>query len=146
MKNYCGANCGDCPSKQNCKGCKSTCGSPFGGKCIAAEYIKANGVNAYNQFKQKLLGEINTLLTKQGMPKARRLYELAGKFINLEYTLPDGKKVKFLDDKNIYLGTQITLHKSDICYGAVADDSFILLCTYGANGSNPKLILHKKRK
>lgn len=51
MDNYCGANCGSCPNKQNCRGCKNTCGSPFGGKCIAAEYIKANGADAYKQFK-----------------------------------------------------------------------------------------------
>ena len=146
MDNYCGANCGSCPNKQNCRGCKNTCGSPFGGKCIAAEYIKANGADAYNQFKQQLLGEINTLLTKQGAPKAQRLYELTGKAVNLEYSLPDGKKVKLLEDKNIYLGTQITSPESGICYGALADTSFILLCTYGVNGSNPKLLLHKKRK
>lgn len=39
MHTYCGVNCESCPSKENCEGCRETCGSPFGGRCVAAEYI-----------------------------------------------------------------------------------------------------------
>ena len=65
MRTYCGANCEDCPSKENCKGCRETRGSPFGGRCVAAEYIKFGGLEAYQQFKKELLGEINALLAAQ---------------------------------------------------------------------------------
>ena len=61
MDTYCGANCFGCPFSQGCKGCIKTCGSPFGGKCVAAEYIKENGKQAYDEFKQGLLEEVNAL-------------------------------------------------------------------------------------
>jgi hypothetical protein len=51
--------------------------------------------------------------------------------------------VKFLDDKNVYLGTQI--EASDACYGVIADQRFILVCRYKANGAEPQLIAYKKR-
>ena len=122
MRTYCGANCEGCPSKENCKGCRETCGSPFGGRCVAAEYIKFGGLEAYQKFKQKLLGEVN-----------------------LEYPMPSGEKVKLLNDKNIYLGAQIEFADLGICYGVVADTGFILLCSYSVNGSEPELIVYKKR-
>ena len=70
MNTYCGANCENCPSKENCKGCRETCGSPFGGCCVAAEYIKFDGLEAYQQFKQKLLDEINVLLGPMGSTRS----------------------------------------------------------------------------
>jgi len=145
MRTYCGANCEDCPSKENCKGCRETCGSPFGGRCVAAEYIKFGGLEAYQQFKQKLLGEINTLLAAQGIGTINGLFELVGEFVNLEYTMPSGEKVKLLNDKNIYLGAQIKFADLGICYGVVADTGFILACSYSVNGSEPELIVYKKR-
>ncbi len=145
MDNYCGANCNECTFTENCKGCIATCGSPFGGKCVAAEYIKVGGTEAYNEFKSKLKDEINQLLTLQGIPKAEKLYELAGSYVNLEYTLSNGEKIKFLDDKNVYLGAQIELPESEICCGVIADASFIIICLYGCGGSNPELLLYKKR-
>ena len=32
---------------------------------------------------------------------------LVGKYVNLMYTLPNGEKVKFLDDQKTYLGNQL---------------------------------------
>ena len=43
MSSICGANCNECTMKENCKGCAATYGSPFGGRCIAAEYIRVGG-------------------------------------------------------------------------------------------------------
>ena len=143
MKTYCGAECSGCNFSENCFGCEATCGSPFGGKCIAAEKIKAGGIDAYRDYKAKLKAEINGLLRALNVPETEELFELAGFFINLEYSLPNGEKAKFLDDKNIYLGTQI--ETSELCYGVVADEDFILICSYGENGTNPELVTYKKR-
>lgn len=145
MENYCGANCGECSFKENCKGCMATCGKPFGGSCVAAEYIKFAGKDAYNQFKASLLDEINTLLKSNDLPEAEELFELSGAFVNLEYPLPSGQTVKMLDDTKVYLGTQIEFANLGVCYGVVADTSFILVCSYSVNGSEPELLIYKKR-
>ena len=83
MKSLCGANCDECKMKDECKGCEATCGHPFGGRCVAAEYIKTGGRAAYDEFKNKLLGEINGLLNGEGLPLVDRLYELSGAMVNL---------------------------------------------------------------
>ena len=145
MDNYCGADCTNCNFKDDCKGCAATCGSPFGGRCVAAEYIKGGGTDAYKTFKAQLLFEINALLSAEGLTEADALYELAGSFVNLEYTLPSGEKVKLLNDKNIYLGTQIEFADLGICYGVVADTTFILICSYSVDGSEPEIVIYKRR-
>ena len=35
----CGADCGQCGMKENCKGCVETNGYPFGKECFIAKYI-----------------------------------------------------------------------------------------------------------
>jgi len=92
-----------------------------------------------------LLGEINALLAQEGIGPADGLFELAGAYVNLEYPMPGGEKVKLLNDKNIYLGAQLECADQGICCGVVADTGFILLCRYSVNGSEPELILYKKR-
>ncbi|MBR4979540.1 MAG: hypothetical protein IKX77_03215, partial [Clostridia bacterium] len=87
----------------------------------------------------------NALLSSLKLPETDKLYELAGSYVNLEYTLPNGNKEKFLDDKNVYLGAQIEITGSEICFGVIADASFIIVCRYGEGGSDPELILYKKR-
>ena len=144
-KSICGANCDECSFNQNCPGCEATCGKPFGGRCIAAEYIIAGGKEKYAEFKQGILDEINFLLSANDIPQADALYELRGSFVNLAYMIPSGEKVKFLDDRNIYLGTQIELDPSGLCCGVVAGMDFILICRYGLNGSDPELITYQKR-
>ena len=143
MSTICGAQCAGCHFKANCHGCTETCGRPFGGPCIAAECIKAGGKEKYAEFKQNLLNEINALLQTNNIPPADALHELPSFFVNLPYPLPSGETVKFLDDKNVYLGTQI--EASDGCYGVIADKTFILVCSYKINGTEPKLIVYKKR-
>ncbi len=143
MSTICGAQCEGCNFKANCHGCTETCGRPFGGACIAAECIKACGKEKYAEFKQNLLIEINALLQTNNIPAADALNELPGFFVNLPYPLPSGETVKFLNDKNVYLGTQI--EASDGCYGVIADQHFILVCNYKINGTEPKLIAYKKR-
>ncbi len=99
----------------------------------------------FDEFKQKLVDEINALHI-EGMPKVEKLNALVGKYVNLEYPLPGGAKVKFLNDKTTYLGTQIESQIVDgLCFGVLANMDFILICTYGEGGADPELILYKKR-
>ena len=145
MEPYCGADCGSCTLRNDCQGCRETCGSPFGGRCVAAEYIKTGGLEAYREFKKNLTDEINALLAAEELPAADGLYELVGRFVNLEYTMPSGEKVKLLNDRNIYLGTQIEFADRGVCCGVVADASFLLICSYSVDGSEPEIVLYKRR-
>lgn len=146
MCTICGADCSSCNFKENCKGCLSTDGHPFGGNCIAAEYIKTGGKDAFEEFKKTIIAEFNELGI-EGMPKITELYCLCGFFVNMEYPMPNGDKVKLLDDKNIYLGTQVISELGDgsRCYGMVAGTDFLLVCEYGPNGDNPEIVVYKRR-
>ena len=141
----CGADCNNCGMRENCKGCMETKGCPFGKECFIAKYINMGGEEQFQEFKQKLMTEFNQL-NIPGMPVVRELYALVGSFVNLEYTLPGGEKVRFLDDSSIYLGNQLECELGgDRCFGIVAGMDFLLVCTYGENGTNLELVMYKKR-
>ena len=107
------------------------------------EELSDNG--QFEQFKQQLISEINALHV-EGMPKVEKLNALVGQFVNLEYPLPNGKKVKFLNDQTTYLGNQLESEfGGDRCFGVLANMDFILICTYEAEGKDPELVLYKKR-
>lgn len=107
------------------------------------EQLGDNG--EFEKFKLQLIDEFNALHI-DGMPKVEKLNALVGGFVNLEYTLPSGQKVKFLQDGKTYLGNQLEcLFDEETCFGILADMSFLLVCTYGKNGQNPELVLYKKR-
>lgn len=144
MKGLCGADCANCEYGNNC-GCKG-CDSPFGKQCFIAKYIKIGGIEAYNAFKKKLIAEFNAL-NIEGMSEITELYALNGAYVNLEYSLPNGTKKKFLDDNEIYLGAQAECEfdTDNKCFGMVAGMDFLLVCTYKENGANPELVIFKKR-
>ena len=96
------------------------------------------------EIKKQIINEFNVLLHIEGLPKVEDLNVLSGEFINMEYMLPNGEKVKFLDDKATYLGSQIE-SESGKCYGIAANMDFLLICTYEENGENPELVVYKKR-
>ena len=99
----------------------------------------------FERFKKQLIGEINDLHV-EGMPEVRSLNALVGKYVNLEYRLPNGASVKFLDDGTTYLGTQLEPEfGGERCFGVLANLDFILVCTYAAEGADPELVLYKKR-
>lgn len=79
------------------------------------------------------------------MPPVTELTQLIGAFVNLEYMLPNGEKIKLLDDSKIYLGYQVEKQNSDRCFGLVGDNNHLLVCEYGCNGAEPEIILYKKR-
>lgn len=108
-------------------------------------YKEIGGDDNFSQFKQQLIDEINAL-NVEGMLKVSSLNALVGSFVNLEYRLPNGKTVKFLDDKVTYLGNQLECEfGGDRCFGVIANMEFILVCTYEENGANPELVIYKKR-
>ena len=112
---------------------------------IWKKYAEIGGKEKLEEFKKQLLGEINTILAIEGLPKVESLNVLSGEFVNLEYTLPNGKMVKFLDDKQTYLGSQLESGINNLCFGIVANMDFILICSYEENGENPELVVYKKR-
>lgn len=146
METICGVRCDEgCPFSKDCKGCAETGGRPFGGSCVAAEYIKAGGKEKYEEFKKLLLAEVNGLLAGCGAPEAEKLWELPGWYVDLAYRLPSGREASFLDGSKIYLGAQIEAPGLERCWGVVADMDFILVCSYGEGGSDPELLAYRKR-
>ena len=110
------------------------------------KYRELGGKEQFEAFKQQLICEFNTLLSIEGLPKVEKLNVLPGNFVNLEYRLPNGQIVKFLDDDATYLGSQLECESGgDRCVGIVANMDFLLVCTYETNGENPELIIYKKR-
>lgn len=108
-------------------------------------YEKLGDNGQFEAFKKKLIEEINELHI-EGLPKVEKLNALVGKYVNLEYTLPNGKKVKFLNDNKTYLGNQLECEfGGERCFGILADMSFLLICTYEKDGINPELVLYKHR-
>ena len=146
----CGADCSVCGfGKQSaCRGCEESCGCPFGKPCFIANYIKTGGRENYNAFLARLTEEINALGIP-GLPEIRELTPLNGVYVNLAYPLPNGGTACFLDDRSIYLGTQVPSPFNDGTlerfFGVVADMDFILVSEYGANGADPVLITYQKR-
>ncbi len=147
MKSICGADCDKCESFVNnkCKGCKMTNACPFGKKCFIANYIEIGDKKSFEEFKKVLIDELNSLKI-EGMPTINELYPLNGKFVNLEYTLPNNKKVKLLDDNDIYLGNQLKCEfDNEKCFGVLANMNFLLVCEYGDDGNNSEVIIYKRR-
>jgi hypothetical protein len=137
-ESICGLDCANCRWKNTCSGCSDE-------KCFIAKYIKTVGKEKYEQFKQTLIREFNNLGIP-GMPKINELNTLAGKFVNLEYLLPNGETMKFLDDNGFYLGNQVPCEfRENRYYGLIADMDFLMVAEYGENGTDPEIVIYKRR-
>ena len=108
-----------------------------------AEAALLKEIRFFSELKRQLIEEINALGI--GGLIVDDLNLLTGAYVNLEYPLSNGTTVRFLNDKDIYLGNQIEKPDSERCYGVVADEMFILVCEYGCNGANPEIVLYKHR-
>ena len=138
MKTYCGENCcKECYRLQECGGCEKCQGHPFGGSCVAERN------KDFTSLRQLLIDEINDLGI-EGLAVSD-LNLLTGSYVNLSYPLANGSAVQFLKDDDIYLGNQVEQADSERCYGIVANEDFILVCEYGCNGSDPEIVLYKRR-
>ena len=69
------------------------------------KYDELSDNGQFEEFKKKLINEINEL-NVDGMPKVEKLNALVGKYVNLEYRLPNGQAAKFLNEAKTYLGNQ----------------------------------------
>lgn len=99
----------------------------------------------FEKFKQQLIKEINELHI-EGLPRVEKSNALVGKYVNLEYMLPNGNSVKILDDSKTYLGNQLESEfGGERYFGVIGDVGFLLVCTYDKDGLNPELVLYKKR-
>lgn len=146
----CGLDCASCAMKENCGGCKATNGKPLGGECLLAGCCQKKGhahcgecTDVSCGLKGKLIAQINALGIDD-MEAVTDLYALNGAFVNLEYTLPGGQAVRFWADNSIYLGNQVRKMGSDRCYGITADEHYLLVCEYGENGTDPKIVIYKR--
>ena len=109
------------------------------------EQKNLEGVDEFERFKKQLVDEINAMQIV-GMPKLESLNALVGGYINMEYRLPNGKGVSFLDDSATYLGNQLPDERdAGRCFGIAANADFILVCSYGENGADAELVAYKKR-
>lgn len=71
---------------------------------------------------------------------------LVGKYVNLMYTLPNGEKVKFLDDQKTYLGNQLEcVFGGSRRFGIVVNMDFIMVCTYEEDGRKPGIAFIQKK-
>ncbi len=135
---YCGSNCCEnCSRFSECGGCEKCAGHPFGGSCIAERNSN------FPELKQKLIEEINALGIDGLIVDDLNL--LTGAYVNLEYPLSNGTTVRFLNDKDVYLGNQIERQDSDRCYGVAADEKLILVWEYSFSGADPEIVLYKRR-
>ena len=80
------------------------------------------------------------------MPEVTELYELCGSFVNMEYELSSGARIKLLDDKRIYLGTQLEIPGTERCFGVVADEKYLPVCEYGADGAEHEIVRYQRRQ
>lgn len=143
----CGADCSQCFLQKKCPGCAATQGCPHGKPCFVARYIRLGGMDAYRAFQNTLLGEINALAVP-GMAEVRALTPMLGQCINLEYPLPGGQQVKFLDDNTIYFAAQTACTfaaDAGRCFGVVAAPQFLLVSEYAPGGRDPELVLYRRR-
>lgn len=133
--------CKKCNRLKECGGCEKCLGRPFNGYCFIYEIIKEKGYDAYINLKNKLIENINNLNIEHLHIDDLNL--LPGSYINLEYALENGSKIKLLNDKDVYLGNQVEIPNDDRCLGIATNGKIIVISSYGCNGSNPKLILYK---
>ncbi|HIS75599.1 MAG TPA: DUF3795 domain-containing protein [Candidatus Merdivicinus excrementipullorum] len=153
MSAICGLDCAQCGFRDQCEGCAETGGKPFGGSCVLAACCLEKGCEncgkvfeAPCRLKEELVREFNALGIGD-MEEVRDLNALVGSYINLEYTLPRGQKIKLWDDSRVYLGNQLCKKDgSGRCYGLTADENYLLVCEYGENGSDPEIVVYRRRR
>lgn len=145
MAAICGADCGSCGMRERCRGCAETEGRPFGDECVVYKCYKGGGEKSFYQYKNQLIEEFNALDIPD-MPQITELFPLNGAYINLEYKLENGQRIKLLRDSDIYLGCQVEKPSSDRCYGLSADSGHLVVCEYGCGGSDPQIVIYKRRQ
>lgn len=135
-------NCHECPSFKECGGCENCNAMPFDSKeqCISARIINEKGYDGFIIVFKHVIDEINKL-SIPGL-HVDDMNILPGSLLNLEYPLPNGGTVKFLNDDKTYFANQIET-SNERCYGVVSDGTFLLVASYLSEGKDPVLVLYK---
>lgn len=142
MSSICGIDCTKCELSNTCSGCSKTNGRPFGKECVVATCCE-QGAEALCEFKEKLIAAFQAL-NIEDMEEVTDLNALKGSFINIEYTLPNGERIKLWDDNKIYLGNQLHKKDSERCYGIAADEKYLMVAEYGDYGTDAEIVVFKR--
>lgn len=150
---YCGVDCAKCYKNQECAGCMSSGGKPFGGECVIAECCKKNkdtsncGLAYFSecQLKKSVIGEMRQCGI-EGINCYKLIYEVPGFLINMECKFPDGSIRRPFVDNKIYISGQYRIPDNERRYTAVADKDEFWLIEHDENGSNAVIIANKKYK
>lgn len=143
MSTICGANCDLCSLRETCRGCAEILRPSLRRGLPCRRVHKGRRQGAVCGTEAALISQFNALGI-EGMPEITELFCLCGSFVNLAYPMPNGRQVHLLDDKNIYLGTQVEGAGEDRCFGLVGGTDFLLVCTYGEGGTDPQLVMYRK--
>ena len=138
MLSICGLDCcGSCELMGNaCKGCAETEGHPCGGSCTAAECIKKNGIAGFEAMKSAVIAEINALGIKDLHVDGLNL--LNGAYVNLEYTLSNGQKLKLLEDGRVYFANQVEDPTPSAATALPPTTRFCLYANTAATAATPR--------
>lgn len=93
--------------------------------------------------KEELIQRFNAL-SIEGMGEVTDLNPLPGAYVNLEYTLPSGQKVKLLKDEATYYANQLHRQGTRRCYGLAAGEGYLLVCEYDDGGENPEIVVFQR--
>lgn len=162
MKTVCGLDCETCWARATCAGCQETYGKPYGGTCMIALCCEGKGggrlghaceacenrghsFDAPCRLKEELCAEFNALGIPD-MPPVTKLNALWGDFINLTFTLPGGQRIKIWDGRRVYLGNRLQKLGTDHFYGLTADEHYLLVCEFDAEGAEPEIVVYKRRE
>ncbi|MDO5426041.1 MAG: DUF3795 domain-containing protein [Eubacteriales bacterium] len=141
----CGIHCEECGLNAQCKGCAA-----LKEGCMIARCCQQRGnmscaeCGGVCELKARLIEEFNALGIED-METVTDLNALKGSFVNLEYTLPGGQRIRIWDDERIYLGNQMHKKGSERCYGLTADERMLLVCEYGDGGTDAEIVVYKRR-
>ncbi len=102
MKTISNVECKQCEFKDKYQGCISTNDYSYTKECIVVECYKIGGEEYFQIYKNRLIDEFNAL-NISNMPLITTLCQLSAAYVNLEYTLASGQKVKLLDVKKYIL-------------------------------------------
>ena len=150
FRSYCFMNCRKCSKRIYCAGCYESGGRPFGGECVIAECCKKHNEGykcGYPATGCKLKYKVMTEMKKSGVTDLHPfnlIFEMPGKFININYKHPDGSVKRPFDDTKVYIWGQYKLPNRSRIYTIIADSENLWIADYDENGDNAEILEHRK--
>ena len=114
--------------------------------CIAFCNMTSYAQN-YNETSDEK--EITLIVSGDGVNKEKATMTALRSAIEQAFGAFVSSNTKLLNDDEAYFGTQVECEFNNdeykSCFGLLANMNFILVCEYGENGSNPEILIYKKR-